>query len=312
MIFNKNTFAVYFSVMSISAGILSSCNKSDETAPTTTEVKVMVTVTKPEHNTISEYMQFNGVTKFQKKDNIRATQTGYISGINFRPGNYIQTGSVFCEIVTKEQRALRNLSDTDSSLQKFQIPLPVESNASGIISVINVLSGDFVTEGDMIATVLEPGSLVLNLNVPYEFHNLISKGKSVEILLPDGKSIISSISNSMPTVDPVTLSQVFIINLADYSFPENLIVTVRIAVDQKTNILTLPVRAVQTDEEQKEFWVMKLENDSMAVRVPIFTGTQNDTLIQIISEKITSGDRIILDGAYELPDSAIVNIQIGD
>ncbi|MBS1516854.1 MAG: HlyD family efflux transporter periplasmic adaptor subunit [Bacteroidetes bacterium] len=312
MIFKKNLYVIYFFLTLVSAAVNSSCSNSDDTAQTDPEVRVQVTLTRPERNTVSEYMQFNGVTQFQKKDNIRATQTGYVTGINFRPGNYIQTGSVFCEIVTKEQRALRNLSDTDSSLQKFQVPLPVESNASGIISVINVLSGDYVNEGDLIATVLEPGSLVLNLNVPYEFHNFISNGKRVEILLPDGKSIISSISNSMPTVDPVTLSQVYLINLADYSLPENLLVTVRIAVDQKANVLTLPVKAVQTDEEQKEFWVMKLENDSMAVRIPVFTGTQNDTVIQVISDKITSEDRIIVDGAYELPDSATVKIQKGE
>ena len=49
---------------------------------------------------------------------------------------------------------------------------------NNISSLINVLKGDYVNEGDVIAIVLEPGSLVLNLNVPYEFHNLITKGKS--------------------------------------------------------------------------------------------------------------------------------------
>jgi hypothetical protein len=287
----------------------SACKKTEEETENTPKVKAIVTITNPEHNSLSEYMKFNGVTQFQRRDNIRAIITGYMSAIYFNPGNSIQRGSLFGEIVTKEQRALENLSATDTTLHRFQKSLPVESNASGIISVINVLTGDYVNEGDVIATVLEPGSLVLNLNVPYEYHNLISKGKPCEVYLPDGRTINTYISKSLPTVDPKTLSQVYLINLGNYSLPENLNVTVRIAVYENMNVLTLPLQAVQTDEEQKEFWVMKIEDDSLAVRVPVFTGAQNDSLIEIISDEISADDKIVLQGAYELPDSTIVTIQ---
>jgi Barrel-sandwich domain of CusB or HlyD membrane-fusion len=288
---------------------LSSCKKTDEETETAGEVKALVTLTTPEYNSLSEYMEFNAVTQFQRKDNLRATATGYISSIYFNPGNSIERGEVFCSISTKEQNALRTLSETDSSLQKFQNPLTIESNATGIISTINVLNGDYVNEGDVIATVLEPGSLVLNLNVPYESHNIVTKGKACEVYLPDGKIINTYISQSLPTVDPKTLAQVYLIDMGSYSLPENLNVTVRVAVNKQTNVLSLPIKAVQTDEEQKEFWVMKLVNDSLAVQVPVITGAQNDSLIQIISDVISTDDKIILQGAYGLPDSSMVIIQ---
>ncbi len=306
----KNLTATLISVTLIFMLSVCSCKKPaiDETN-NDTEIKSLVTLTHPERNTISEYMQFNGVTQFQRKDNIRATATGYISSIYFNPGNSIERGEIFCTITTKEQKALKTLSESDSTIQRFQNPLIIESNATGIISTINVLGGDFVNEGDIVATVLEPGSLVLNVNVPYEFHNLISKGKACEIYLPDGRTINTNISQSLPTVDPKTLAQVYLIDMGGYSLPENLNVTVRIAVNKQTNVLSLPIKAVQTDEEQKEFWVMKLVNDSLAVSVPVITGTQNDSLIQIISDEISIDDRIVLQGAYELPDSSLVIIQ---
>ncbi len=290
----------------ISFGLICSCKDSGTIKEDPATVKTLVTLTSPEYSSLSEYLQFNAVTQFQRKDNIRATATGYITNVYFNPGNSIQKGSVFCTIATKEQRALEKLSATDSSLQRFQKPLQVESNASGIISAINILSGDYVNEGDAIATVLEPGSLVLNLNVPYESHNLVYVGKSCEIYLPDGRILNSQISKILPTVDPKTLSQIYLINLGNFSLPENLNVTVRIAVNQKTNALSLPTQAVQTDEEQKEFWVMKLMNDSIAVRVDVMTGTQNDSLTEIISDEISADDKIVLQGAYGLPDSSIV------
>ncbi|MCY7363468.1 MAG: HlyD family efflux transporter periplasmic adaptor subunit, partial [Ignavibacteria bacterium] len=281
---------------------ITSCKKSNEEPVASIVVKSNVTLTKPEFNSISEYMHFNAVTEFLRRDNIRATSTGYMSSVFFNPGNSIQRGTVFCEIATKEQKALKTLSETDSTLQKFQKPLPVESNALGIISTINVLTGDYVNEGDVLATVIEPGSLVLNLNVPYEFNKYIKSGTSCEIILPDERVINANISNSLLTVDPKTMSQVFLIKMGGYSLPENLNVTVRISVNKKTNVLSLPLEAVQTDEEQKEFWVMKLVDDSLAVKFPVITGTQNDSLIEIISDDISSDDRIILQGAYELPD----------
>jgi biotin carboxyl carrier protein len=289
--------------------IFISCNKSEDVTETAPEVKVIVTVANPEYNSISEYMEFNAVTQFQRRDNLRATTTGYITAVYFNPGNSIQGGETFCSISTKEQKALQTLSETDTSLQKFQNPLTIESNATGIISTINALAGDYVNEGDVIAVVLEPGSLVLNLNVPYESHNLVTKGKACKIFLPDGKILNSYISNSLPSVDPKTLAQVYLINLAGYSLPENLNVIVRIDVNSRTNVLSLPLNAVQTDEEQKEFWVMKLTDDSLAVKVPVFTGAQNDSLIQIISNEITGEDKIILEGAYGLQDSTFVIIK---
>jgi multidrug efflux pump subunit AcrA (membrane-fusion protein) len=86
----------------------------------------------------------------------------------------------------------------------------------------------------------------------------------------------------------------------------NLIVYV--PIKQKKNAFSLPLDAIQTNETQDEFWVMKLVNDSMAVKVPIIVGLQNDSLREIISG-IGPTDKIILKGAYGLSDSSIVKVQ---
>ena len=71
---------------------------------------------------------------------------------------------------------------------------------------------------------------------------------------------------------------------------------------------TLP-RIKMTNETQTEFWLMKLVNDTLAIRTDIKKGLENDSLIQIISPIIDLNDRFIIDRAFGLPDTANILIQ---
>lgn len=282
------------------------CHSVDKSAEETTEVKTLVTVVQPSFQNITEYIKLNGVTLLQKKDNIRSTNTGYITSLKFKQGDFIGEGQLFCTLGTKEQEALKNISSLDSSLNKFQNPLSVLANASGIITTISALQGDYVSEGDVLANVSEPSSLIVQVNVPYEYNQYVSAGKPCEIILPDGKTIRTTITGAMPTVDATSQSQSFFIRLPNKSLPENLNVTIRIPHRQKNNLLCVPTASVQTDEMQKEFWVMKIVNDSLAIKVAVQTGLQNDSITEIISDKISVDDKIIFQGAFTLSDSSLV------
>jgi hypothetical protein len=56
------------------------------------------------------------------------------------------------------------------------------------------------------------------------------------------------------------------------------------------------------------FWVMKLINDSTAVRVPVTKGISSDDIIEIVSPLFNLTDRIINSGQYGLADTAFVTI----
>ena len=282
------------------------CHNLNKTAAEAPVVKTMVTIVQPSFQNITEYILLNGVTLIQKKDNIRSTNTGYITSLKFKPGDFIRAGQIFCTIRTKEQEALKNISSFDTSLNKFQKSLSILANASGIISTINVLQGDYVSEGDVLVNVSEPSSLIVQVNVPYEYNQNVSVGKPCEIILPDGKTIRTTITGAMPTVDTPSQSQTFFIRLPNQSLPENLNVTIRIPHRQKNNLLCVPTASVQTDEMQKEFWIMKIVNDSLATKVQVQTGLQNDSITEIISNKISIDDKIIYQGAFALADSSLV------
>jgi hypothetical protein len=70
----------------------------------------------------------------------------------------------------------------------------------------------------------------------------------------------------------------------------------------------LPKSSLVTNVTEDSFWIMKLINDSTAIRVNIDKGIENDSVAQILSPRLNKTDQIILTGLYGLPDTAAVEI----
>jgi multidrug efflux pump subunit AcrA (membrane-fusion protein) len=282
--------------------------KEAATAEVQEPVKTAVTIVQPIQQSLTDYLQLNANTVFKKKVVVRANITGYIITMPWKVGDRISSGSLFCSIKTKEQDALKSIDQREPSLKQFQQPIKITTSAAGFITSVNYIQGDFVNEGDILATITEPSSLVLTVNVPYEYHQYVYNGRSCEVQLPDGRKINASISMSIPVIDSPSQTQQYFIRLpVNLQLPENMNVLVRIPMKQKINTLCLPLEAIQTNETQDEFWVMKLANDSLAIRVPITVGLQNDSLKEVITG-VGVNDRIVAQGGYGLGDSSLVSI----
>ena len=74
------------------------------------------------------------------------------------------------------------------------------------------------------------------------------------------------------------------------------------------NTVSLPKASVLTDEVQSEFWIMKMINDSMAVKVPVQKGIESNDKVQILSPPLFAEDKVLLTGNYGLSDTAKVII----
>ena len=302
----RNIFIACFTI----TFTLSAC-KQKEVAPEESPqpVKTKVTIVQPVQQSLTDYLQLNANTVFQKKVVVRANITGYIIALSWKVGDRIVSGAVFCTIKTKEQDALKNIDQREPSLNQFQQPIKIVTRARGFITAVNYIQGDFVNEGDILATITEPSSLVLSVNVPYEYNRYVYNGRSCEVQFPDGKKINAAITLSIPVIDAASQTQQFFIHLpVNQQLPENMNLLVRIPMKQKINAICLPLEAIQTNETQDEFWVMKLANDSLAVRVPITVGSQNDSLKEVVSG-VGLKDKIIVQGGYRLADSSLVSIE---
>ncbi len=281
---------------------------TDEGAGDELEATTPVTITNVSTGPIAETIELNAVSVFQKKVSVKATTTGYVDGINVSIGSSVGMDQVLFTLKTREANALLN-SGIDS-LMKFTGVINIKSQKAGIITTLTHQKGDYVLDGDELAVISDRSSLVFLLQVPFEMNAFVKIGKDVEIVLPGDSVIKGKITGSLPVVDATSQTQQFVVTaLTNETLPENLIAKVRIVKSINQTATIIPKSALLSDETQTEFWVMKLINDSVAVKVPVKMGIQSEDQAEIVSPIFTEKDRILLTGNYGLADTAKVAIQ---
>lgn len=314
----KNSFIkrvlIIFLLISVSVTVFSCGGNSDKSTDDVSS-GTPVTITHPIKMNMTEYLTLNGNTVFLNKEIIRSTFDGFIGKVYKNIGDSVKSGDILFQIKTKESAANDTLSIKVGN-QLFKGTIYIRANlptgqagSKGVLTQLNYHTGDYVAIGEQIAEVSNPTSLRIKLNVPYEDILKVKIGGDCSINLPDGVNIPGVIENNVPAVDPVTQTQIYFIRLKHYhSVPESLNVMVKIPSKEYINTTVLPKSSIITDVTESNFWIMKLVNDTTAVKVDITKGIENDSVAQILSPKLDTTERVVLTGAYGLPDTAKVEI----
>ena len=289
--------------------LLAGCNSSSSTkTEETPKVSTPVTITTVENTAISETISFNAVSQYQRKNIVKSTINGYIERSFVIQGETVQAGKPLYTIKTKEGEALSKYAVKDSSI-KFTGKLTIVAPVTGIVAEATKQTNDYVSDGEQLCIIAAQNSFVFLLNVPYEQNKYATTGRNCSILLPDSTILNGTISGKLSTVDPVSQTQSYIVKpISNAVLPENLTVLVQISKSSKEKTLVVDKSCVLSDETMENFWVMKLINDTTAVKVAIKTGMVSGDKIEIVSPAFTHSDRLINTGNYGLSDTAFVNI----
>jgi multidrug efflux pump subunit AcrA (membrane-fusion protein) len=288
--------------------LLASCSTPKENE-TTGAVGTPVKIVHPSTSSLVESMEFNATTAFLKKEIIRSTFQGYVQKTNKAIGDKITEGDVVLSLKTKEALAAESAGITPGG-KGFQGVIAMTAKSPGVLIELNFHAGDYVGEGEQLAAIANPSSIAVLLNVPYQDASHITVGAHCTVVLPTGKELAATVANVLPLVDPVSQTQTFIISCPEMTHvPMNLNLVVRFSVHEARNAVVLPKRAIQSNETLDSFWVMMMANDSTAVKVPVVKGTENDSLVQILTPSLHTTDRILVEGGYGLPDTARVSIE---
>ena len=288
--------------------LLSSCNHAAQTSEEVSEVKTPVTVVPVAFKSVSSTVALPAVATFMNKNIIRATTSGTIEKILITQGEFISTDQLLFIIRTRESMALNRIAQNDTSLS-FKGLINISSHKEGVINSIFYQKGDFVQEGDELAVVSEQNSLVFILDVPFELDKYIEKNRNCNIILPDNRQIAGTISGKLPDMDIQSQTVRYVVKLLTTDrLPGNLIASINIIKSSNEKALVLPKQAVLSDETQTEFWVMKLLNDSTAIKVVVIKGFENNEEVEITEPEFLPSDRVILSGNYGLSDTARITI----
>ncbi|MBF9144545.1 efflux RND transporter periplasmic adaptor subunit [Hymenobacter properus] len=276
----------------------------------TVKPRALVTVGTVQTDTLTDVLRLSAVSAFPAKDALRATTTGYVLAPTPVVGQQVRAGQTVFTIQTKESKTLHLDKLTGDPRLKFSGIIPIKSARSGILATVDKLAGDYVQDGEQLGLTYDKSRFGFVLDVPVTQLRYVHTGQSCRIFLPDGRVLSGRVAEVLPTADVSIQTQRYTIRPlgAVPDLPENL--TVQVELDRTAPHLakTLPRGAVLTDETQAEFWVMKLLNDSTAVKVPVTVGTQEKDHIEIKQPRFSSRDRILVSGNFGLDDTAAVKV----
>lgn len=267
---------------------------------------IPVTVSPVHTSQMVNYIELSATSEFLFKAAIKSPATGYVDEILVNQGDAVEQNQTLFTIRTKEGAAI--IHDTLNNLN-FTGIVNVKAATAGLISSIDHPKGDYVAEGDQLCQVAITESFVFILDVPFELSGFIRLHSPCQIILPDSQSIKGIIKTRFPSMSVNSQTERFIVKLAQpKSLPENLTGKIRIVKESVESAISLPKSCILTDETMQQFWVMKLINDSMSVKVPVITGITDGEYVQVIRPVFNTSDLFLASGNYGLGDTVYVKV----
>jgi len=300
-IISKNIIAGLIGFLFVT-GCIQTASRSEQSSHS----GIPVTVSHVHVGEMVNYIELSATSAFLYKATIKTPATGYLNDILINQGDAVERGQLLFTIKTKEAAAI--LPDSSSNMN-FSGIVNIKTTSAGLISFIDHSIGDFVAEGEQLCQVSLPESFVFILDVPFELSGYVKLNSLCEIVLPDSHKLKGVVKSRFPSMSVNSQTERFIVRLEQpTSLPENLIGKIRIVKESVKSATSLPKSCILTDETMQQFWVMKLINDSSAVKVNVTTGIQEEEYVQIIHPEFKMSDLFLASGNYGLGDTVYVKI----
>ncbi len=285
---------------------LTSCKNSQDQGEKAVHSVVPVTVTMPRTGKMAEYTELMATSAFLVRTVIKSPVTGYVEKCSVSPGDKVVKNQVLFQLRTKEAAALDQKNRDSLDINGL---VTMKATMTGVVAAIDHPQGDFIQEGDVLSTLVEPESLVFLLEAPFEMNKIIHTGVEYKLVLPGDEEIVAVVKSVLPSMSGASQTQRMVLKpRVARDIPENLTAQVKILQTARDNAVILPKSCLLNDEIMKSFWVMKLINDTMAVKIPVRTGIQGTDSIEVVSPVFKATDRILTSGNYGLGDTAVVRI----
>jgi multidrug efflux pump subunit AcrA (membrane-fusion protein) len=306
--FNK-PLNIFLACILLTAIYSCSGGQSASEGDATAKAQTAVTVTTVDNSSLADSIELNATSSFLQKNYVSANAIGYIQKVNVQPGHYVTKGQVMFVIKTKEAQSIGNTINVLDTTFKFSGINVIRASRSGFVTQLLHQVGDYVQDGEQLAIISDRESFAFVLQLPYELKSVIANNQNMVLTLPDGEKLNGHIASLMPSVDTLSQTQGIVIKVnSTHPIPENLVAKARIIKTAKNSVPSLPKSALLSNETQDEFWVMKLINDTTAVKTPVKKGIESGGRVEILSPKFNPADRVVVTGNYGLADTASVKI----
>ena len=185
----------------------------------------------------------------------------------------------------------------------------VLSPTAGVVEKRNVESGQRVTRGESMFTVVRNDVLELEASVPARQAGEVRAGQRVRFAA-DGRALEGTLARVSPTIDPATRSITVYARVpnADGRLKGNTFATGRVVGRTIADALVVPSTALRQGQGQDGAFVYRIAGD-LIERVPVSVGVVDDArqLAQIL-DGLAVGDRVIVGNVGALGTGTRVQI----
>lgn len=157
-----------------------------------------VTLTRVAFGKIKKEIILSATTEYQNKSVVSAPIPAFITEVLVQPGSRVKAGETLYQIESKEQHALGNGSHAVIS---------IKAERDVIVLDVQQQAGSYVTEGTVLCSVAETGSLVFEINVPYEQQRYVHRGSKCMLELPDGTRLEATVHTPLATMNTASQSE---------------------------------------------------------------------------------------------------------
>jgi biotin carboxyl carrier protein len=292
-------------IIALSAILMMSCGgkaqqDDEQEQPHVTDVSVIHVA----YGHIDKQIELAAVTAFLKKNVVTAPVASFITACYVQPGSIVHRGQILYRMESKEREALGG----DVIAKNMGINY-IKATTAGVVTEVFQQTGGYVTEGSTLCSVANTNSMVFEVNVPTEDMRYARPGTNCLISLPDGREFSSVLSTPLATMDINAQVQQIPAHAKTSFLSEGLRAKALLPVSSsRHHTQLLPKSAIQSDDNMTSFWIMEVSDSGTAKKIPVVIGNSNNAETEILSPRISSTDRIITIGSYQLQDGDKVKI----
>lgn len=212
--------------------------------------------------------------------------------------NYQNAVAAYNAAVAQAEQSKNNLNYTQ-----------LTANADGVISAVNAETGQVVSAGQTVLTLVQIKDLEVEIDVPENHFADVAVGKSAEITFWAVKDKVSGVVREIaPMADEVARTYRVRISLTNPPQNIQLGMTAEVALtstESATNVVLLPLSAIYQTDKKMQVWIVTEENKAALKQVKVKNFSNNEVVVQGLSPQ----DKVITAGVHKLREGQEVRTE---
>ena len=171
----------------------------------------------------------------------------------------------------------------------------VISPATGTISQRFVQTGERVSRGAQLFTLVRDDTLEFTAAVPARSASVVRTGQEVRFAV-DGRDFVGRVARVSPAIDPASRSVAVYVRVPnrDASLKANAFASGRIVSSEKRGVLAIPVSAIRHSRDNAEDFVYRIDGAEVSVAPIRIGGTDEEKGMAEVTSGLSPNDRVIV------------------